>query len=214
MNPRRAPTWVRLRHRANQRTNVSGYSGRPRRRLFQAHQSRKPRRCQAITVSGLTITSAVRHPVRAREIPTQSHRSTFVSRNRRGRVRCSTCSWCCRASTSSWSAAREYAHVRRVRRSEVSTGIRSKRIHRWPQHQPPQQERTFQQPQPTQDLGPPCRPPCPESGIRFPRSPRERFVGRSPVQSSAVRPEPSPGSGIELIVRSALTAGPRRSSSE
>jgi hypothetical protein len=37
--------------------------GRPmRRRLVQAHDRRKSRRCQAMTVSGLTITSVVRHP--------------------------------------------------------------------------------------------------------------------------------------------------------
>jgi hypothetical protein len=47
-----------------------------------------------MTVSGLTITSAVRHPVQVRESMTQSQRSTFASRTRRGRVRCSTCSWC------------------------------------------------------------------------------------------------------------------------
>ena len=33
---------------------------------IQAHHSRKPRRCQAMTVSGLTITSAVRHPAQVR----------------------------------------------------------------------------------------------------------------------------------------------------
>jgi hypothetical protein len=49
-------------------------------------------------------------PVQMPESRTQSQRSPFVTRNRRGRVRCSTCSWCRRASTSSWSAARERAH--------------------------------------------------------------------------------------------------------
>ena len=98
-----------------------------------------------MTVSGLTITSAVRHPVQMRESRTQSHRSVFASRTRRGRVRCSTCSWCRNARISSWSAARERAHVRRVRRSDRSTDIiAQKRIHRRPQHQLPQQERTFQ----------------------------------------------------------------------
>jgi hypothetical protein len=126
-----------------------GTVGRPiRRRLLQAHHSRKPRRCQAMTISGLTMTSVVRHPVSTRESTTQSQRSACASRNRRGRERCSTCSWCRKASTSSWSAARERAHVRRVRRSETSTDIiAQKRIQRWPQHQLPQQERTFQQPQ-------------------------------------------------------------------
>ena len=46
----------------------AGTVGRPmRRRLLQVHHSRKPRRCQAMTVSGLTMTSAVRHLVQRRE---------------------------------------------------------------------------------------------------------------------------------------------------
>ena len=43
-----------------------------------------------MTVSGLTMTSAVRHPVQMRDSQTQSQRSAFASRTRRGRVRCST----------------------------------------------------------------------------------------------------------------------------
>jgi hypothetical protein len=57
-----------------------------------------------MTVSGLTMTSVVRHPVQMRESPTQSHRSVFASRTRRGRVRCITCSWCRKASTSAFGA--------------------------------------------------------------------------------------------------------------
>jgi hypothetical protein len=108
----------------------AGTVGRPmRRRLFQVHHSRKPRRCQAMTVSGLTRTSAVRHPFRMCESTTQSQRSVLASRTRR--VRCSTCSWCRNASTSSWSAARERAKVRRVRRNESITDILAeKRSHR------------------------------------------------------------------------------------
>jgi hypothetical protein len=52
MNPRRAPARVRLRHRANPPNGrrSTGIVGRPmRRRLFPAHHSRKPRRCQAMT---------------------------------------------------------------------------------------------------------------------------------------------------------------------
>jgi hypothetical protein len=109
-----------------------GTVGRPmRRRLFQAHHSPKPRRCQAMTVSGLTITTVVRHPVSTRESTTQSQRSAGASCNRRGRERCSTCSWCRKASTSSWSAARVRAHVQRVWKSATSTDIiAQKRIHR------------------------------------------------------------------------------------
>jgi hypothetical protein len=124
----------------------AGTVGRPkRRRLSQVHQSRKPRRCQAMTVSGLTITIAVRHPVQMRESRPQSQRSAFASRNVRGRVRCRTWSWCRNARTSSWSAARECSHVRRVKREDRSTDIiAQQRIDRRPQHQLPQQERTFQ----------------------------------------------------------------------
>jgi hypothetical protein len=56
----------------------AGTVGRPMRcRLFQAHHSRKPRRCQAMTVSGLRMTSAVRRSVQMRESRTQSQRSVF-----------------------------------------------------------------------------------------------------------------------------------------
>jgi len=75
-----------------------------------------------MTVSGLTITSAVRHPVQMRDSRAQSQRSAFASRMRR-RLRCSTCSWCRNAKTSSWSAARERAHVRRVSAKDRSTDI-------------------------------------------------------------------------------------------
>jgi hypothetical protein len=115
-------------------------------RLFQAHHSRKPRRCQAMTVSGLTITSAVRHPVQMHERRAQSHwSSVFASPSRGGRDRWRTCSRSRNASTSSCRAARDRAHVRSVRRRVSSTDIiDQKRIHRRPQHQLPQQERTFQ----------------------------------------------------------------------
>ena len=43
-----------------------------------------------------------------------------------GRARCSTCSWCRNARTSSWSAARERAHVRRVRRTDRNAQPRDK----------------------------------------------------------------------------------------
>jgi len=60
--------------------------GRPSRcRLFQAHQSRKPCRCQAMTVSGLTRTSALRHPAQTRTRMTQSRAqsaSAILSRDR------------------------------------------------------------------------------------------------------------------------------------
>ena len=81
---------------------ASGTVGRPvRPRLFQVQNKRKPRRCHAMTVAGLTMTSAVRHPVHRRDNQTQSHRSTFVRGSRRGIVRCSTSSWCRNARISS-----------------------------------------------------------------------------------------------------------------
>jgi hypothetical protein len=89
-----------------------------------------------MTVSGLTMTRAVRHPVQRCASTSQSHRSVLASRTRRGRVRCSTCSWCRKASTSSWNSARDRAAVRSVRKNETSTDIMARRrIHRRPQHQ-------------------------------------------------------------------------------
>jgi len=130
MNPRCTPTRVRLRHRANQRADVRTYAWSPDAvPLFHVHHSRNPCRCQAMTVSGVTITSDVRHPVQMRESMAQRNRSVLKSRNRAGRVRCNTCSWCRSARISNWSAARERMHVRRVRRTDRSTDIVGKRIH-------------------------------------------------------------------------------------
>ena len=101
-----------------------------------------------MTVSGVTMTSAVRQPVQRRDSMTQTHRSVVASRSRRGRVRCSTCSWCRNARISSWRAARECADVRRVWRTDRKADIMAqKRICGRPQHQRPQRERTFQQAQ-------------------------------------------------------------------
>jgi hypothetical protein len=69
----------------------SGTVGRPtRRRLFHVQNRRKPWRCHAMTVSGLTMTSAACHPCRTRETQIQSRRSVRVSRGRSGRDRVST----------------------------------------------------------------------------------------------------------------------------
>jgi hypothetical protein len=51
-------------------------------------------RAQAMTVSGLTMTSVVRHSVQTRDSQTQKTRSARESRCRRGRERSRTCSWC------------------------------------------------------------------------------------------------------------------------
>jgi hypothetical protein len=104
--------------RISERTSAATV-GRPvRRRLFQVHQNWKPRRCHAMTVYGLTIRSAVRHSVQTRDSTIQRQRSVVVRRSRRGRARCSTCSWCCNARISSWSAGRERADFRRANRSD------------------------------------------------------------------------------------------------
>ena len=80
MDPGR-PTAGSLRHRPNQRPDVGRHGRSPdAARLFQLQHSRKPRRCQAMTVSGLTMTSAVRHPVQTRDSQTQSKRSALASR--------------------------------------------------------------------------------------------------------------------------------------
>ena len=121
--------------------------GRPsRRRLFRVHQSRKPCRCQAMTVSGLTRTSAVRHPAQTRASMTQNHRPS--SRAGLGAVGCAAARQAGAARPGF--RAREYDNVRSVSRSERSTETMSeKRTQRRPQHQLPQQERSFQQGSPT-----------------------------------------------------------------
>ncbi len=65
-----------------------------------------------MTVSGLPMTSAVRHPIHTRDTTTQSQRSAFAS------------------------CKRERTHEQRVRRSETSTDtVALKRIRRRLQHQ-------------------------------------------------------------------------------
>ena len=59
--------------RINWRTS-RGTLGRPtRRRLFHVQKSRKPRRCQARTVSGLTMTTAARHSFQTSRQPDPQH---------------------------------------------------------------------------------------------------------------------------------------------
>ena len=60
--------------------------------LFHLRYKRKPWRCQARTVSGLTITSVVRQADHDVDSHAHSQRSVFLRCNRRGRDRCSTCS--------------------------------------------------------------------------------------------------------------------------
>jgi hypothetical protein len=87
----RTPARVCLRHRANQRTDVGRHGWSPYAvPALPSPHSRKPRRCQAMTVSGLTMTSAVRHPDAGESHPEPT--ADFVSRNRLGRVGWSSCS--------------------------------------------------------------------------------------------------------------------------
>jgi hypothetical protein len=73
--------------RINWRTS-RGTLGRPScPRLFHVQKRRKPRRCQAKTVSGLTITTAARHSSQTLDSQTHSIRSACVSRSRCGRDR-------------------------------------------------------------------------------------------------------------------------------
>ena len=93
-----------------------------RRRLFQAQKSRKPRRCQARTVSGLTMTTAARHPFQSFDSQTHSIRSAAVSRSRWGRDRFITWSWCRNARISSCRAARWRSDAHRVESNKTMTG--------------------------------------------------------------------------------------------
>jgi len=96
----------------------SGTAGRPVRcRLFHAQNTRKPRRCHATTVSGLTMYTAERQPPHVCASHAHKVRSTDVKRTRGRPDRCTTASWCRSAMISSCSEARE----RTVNRSEWSS---------------------------------------------------------------------------------------------
>ena len=80
----------------------------PSRLLFQLQYSRNPFRCQARTVSGLTMRSAERHSFHKRKSQTQKSRSAAFKRRRWRFERCRTSSVaygknlglkCCSAST-------------------------------------------------------------------------------------------------------------------
>jgi hypothetical protein len=58
-----------------------GRPGWPR-RTFQVQNSRKPARCQATTVSGLTMANAERQSPQIRDSQTHKRRSTGVNRGR------------------------------------------------------------------------------------------------------------------------------------
>ena len=96
---------LRLIIRIKSRTSC-GTAGRPRfpRRTFQVQYRRKPLRCQAMTVSGFTISRADFQSVQTRRNQTQKIRSVGRSFNRFGADRRSTPSWCRKARFSSRSS--------------------------------------------------------------------------------------------------------------
>ena len=99
-----------------------GRAGRPVRcRLFQVQKRRKPCRCHAMTVSGLTMCTAERQPCHDRESHAQSIRSTRVKRRRGRRDRFTTASWWRRATISRCSEARDRATHRSEWSSDTTT---------------------------------------------------------------------------------------------
>src|ERR1700722_17972096 len=76
-------------------------------RTFQVQNKRKPLRCQAMTVSGLTMTSADRQSAQSPDNHTQKRRSAMVNSGSFWVERRSTPIWCRSAKISTWRAARE-----------------------------------------------------------------------------------------------------------
>ena len=77
MNARRSPQWIGQTHFSNEIPNFAGhYRSTLWMSTLPSPISRNPFRCQAITVSGLTMTSADGQPVHRRETQTHRIRST------------------------------------------------------------------------------------------------------------------------------------------
>jgi len=110
------------RHILRIRSRVSrARTGRPGcpRRTFQVQNRRKPLRCQAKTVSGLTIASVECQPLQRRDRQTQSRRSTGVNFGRFFADLRSTPIWWRRAIFSSSRSTRARKSERRAARSVV-----------------------------------------------------------------------------------------------
>ena|ERR1700730_13586068 len=101
----------------NNNSPETGRPGRPR-HTFQVQNSRKPARCQEMTVSGLTMASAERQ---MRDSQTHNRRSPEVNFGRFLADLRSTPIWCRRAKFSSWRVARERKSEDRV----ASGGVRN-----------------------------------------------------------------------------------------
>src|SRR6267143_542006 len=105
-----------LRIRSRISREMTSRPGWPR-RTFQVQNSRKPARCQAITVSGLTMVSAERQSRQKRDRQIHNRRSPDVNFGRALADLRSTPIWWRRAKFSSWTAARERKIENRVARS-------------------------------------------------------------------------------------------------
>jgi len=113
---------ARLMLRMRSRT-FRGMSGLPGRTflLFQVQYRRKPLRCQAITVSGLTITRAERQPVHRRESQTHKRRSPGFRGSRLRPPRRRTLIWWRRARFSTCRQARLWKQEHKADRNERNT---------------------------------------------------------------------------------------------
>src|SRR6516225_7831667 len=107
-----------LRIRSRTSREMTGRPGWPR-RTFQVQKRRKPARCQATTVSGLTMASAERQSRQRRERQIHKRRSPEVNFRRFAADLCSTPIWWRRARFSSATAARERRIEGKIARSVV-----------------------------------------------------------------------------------------------
>jgi hypothetical protein len=107
-----------LRIRSRTSREMTGRAGWPR-RTFQVQNSQKPARCQAMTVSGLTMANAERQSHQRRDRQTHNIRSPEVNFGRFTADLCSTPIWWRRARFSSLRAARERKIEDSVARSVV-----------------------------------------------------------------------------------------------
>src|SRR2546423_1531888 len=121
VNPGRAPGRVRSAHQTDQIAYVFRNRRRPCLpcRTFHVQKRRKPFRCQAITVSGLTTMSAERQSAHTPHSQAQRSRSRGVNFGF-FTERCRTPSWCRSARCSSWRAARVLKTDDRATTSVVS----------------------------------------------------------------------------------------------
>ena len=104
---------------------ILGLPARPR-WIFQVQNRRKPLRCHAITVSGLTMSKAERQSGQIRESQTQSTLSEVRSLDLPGTERRRTLIWRRRATISIWSSRR----VHKLKMMEESKEIKTLNMNR------------------------------------------------------------------------------------